>query len=481
MVFTIPSMAIPPQIPVPIIETIGELNVHTQQNPEILNYEDILSLVDAIEREEVDSRCSPEDLEKIAEFVAMLAREGTSSDDPVNAGILQQDVYTLLNEVKNTPPFFAYDHEASYRIDPAIYFNYADVHLCKKRSWFSEKCHSIGKFVRKHKKAIIIGAVVVVAAVVVTVAVVSLVGASAVSTAAVAAGTAAAAASGSNSNAPPQNLNSETNAPEVADVIDQMASFTDSSMVSQIVQEKTTNLKATLLQELDPNLPNNSNQVTEISLTEKARNLGSRVIHETLDAVADLIEPIPQLLSQIRTTGTKILGNSPEVSEPSGIFPDRDPLELHNGKVMFLHEKIDQAFDTDYAYQYTEESKATEPKSIFSTGILPPPGFFTGILAERGSFLEAGRVLDRGGLTKAGRALMKHGYRENSSFPKPLGNPEQVNEFGYQILEEIISDSKAVTRPNKLGGLDIFSTSGRGVRYDEKGNFIGFLEPPRNQ
>ena len=36
------------------------------------------------------------------------------------------------------------------------------------------------------------------------------------------------------------------------------------------------------------------------------------------------------------------------------------------------------------------------------------------------------RVLDRAGFTKAGRGLMKHGYREGSVFPKPVGMTHNI-------------------------------------------------------
>lgn len=34
---------------------------------------------------------------------------------------------------------------------------------------------------------------------------------------------------------------------------------------------------------------------------------------------------------------------------------------------------------------------------------------------------------------------MKHGYREGSVFPKPVGNPTQVNVHGQRVLESIFN------------------------------------------
>jgi len=56
----------------------------------------------------------------------------------------------------------------------------------------------------------------------------------------------------------------------------------------------------------------------------------------------------------------------------------------------------------------------------------------------------AGKEMDRGGLTKAGRGLAKHSGRDGSIFPKPLGNPVQINEQGQKILEMILNHPDGV-------------------------------------
>ncbi len=83
---------------------------------------------------------------------------------------------------------------------------------------------------------------------------------------------------------------------------------------------------------------------------------------------------------------------------------------------------------------------------------------------------------DRAGLTKAGRALAKHGGRENSVFPKPLGNPEQINLQGQKILENILNDSSSKIIKLEDGGLKIFAPDGRGLHYDKDGVLKGFVE-----
>ncbi len=120
-------------------------------------------------------------------------------------------------------------------------------------------------------------------------------------------------------------------------------------------------------------------------------------------------------------------------------------------------------------------------KKTLALEVLSQTNTFPAIISTADKLVEAGKAMDRGGLTKAGRALMKHGYREGSVFPKPVGTTLQINEHGQKILQEIVSDRQAVSYSNKFGGQDIFSSSGRGVRFDDKGNLMGFLQPRRNQ
>ncbi|WP_329959166.1 hypothetical protein, partial [Photorhabdus laumondii] len=97
-------------------------------------------------------------------------------------------------------------------------------------------------------------------------------------------------------------------------------------------------------------------------------------------------------------------------------------------------------------------------------------------LAETGTKIDP--AAKAGNFTVAGRALQKHGSREGSAFPAAKGNPEQVNQQGQKILEEIIKTPRAkVQQGNRFGGFDIVAPDGRGARFDPQGNFRGFLEP----
>ncbi len=88
---------------------------------------------------------------------------------------------------------------------------------------------------------------------------------------------------------------------------------------------------------------------------------------------------------------------------------------------------------------------------------------------------------DRNGLTRAGRAVQKHGSRPGSAFPRATGNPDRINSLGQDIVDEILTHPGSVTKHGSNGRygnyFDITAPDGRGLRYGEQGNFIGFLEP----
>ncbi|MFA6119335.1 MAG: tetratricopeptide repeat protein [Parachlamydiales bacterium] len=94
---------------------------------------------------------------------------------------------------------------------------------------------------------------------------------------------------------------------------------------------------------------------------------------------------------------------------------------------------------------------------------------------------EAGKAFDREGLTKSGRALAKHGGREPSVFPKPLGNPEQINLQGQKILESILNNpnSKIINLGEK--GFKIYDPEGKGLFYYKDGTLRGFIEAQYEQ
>ena len=153
-------------------------------------FDDILELIDEIENSELEERCSSEQIEKVAYFLSILARNGAAPSDPISLALIDQDINTLLCEASSFR-FLTQEYPAMYSIEPAASFGNEDVPLCK--SWVSKQSHSLKKFVKKHKTAIIIGAAVVVAVTIAVIAVVAISSASAATSAVTGLGAAAQA------------------------------------------------------------------------------------------------------------------------------------------------------------------------------------------------------------------------------------------------------------------------------------------------
>jgi len=119
---------------------------------------------------------------------------------------------------------------------------------------------------------------------------------------------------------------------------------------------------------------------------------------------------------------------------------------------------------------------------LFIVGALAPGGgYSTASKAIMRNLSKAGKAIDpvdKGGkLTKAGRALQKHGGRSNSAFPKPTGNPTNINKQGQKALDGILSDPSAKFTPNRHGGFDVRLPDGKGASFYQNGSLRGFLEP----
>ena len=165
-------------------------------------YDEILRLLDEVESGKIAKKCSGKDCKKIDHFLALLAKEGQSSENPS----LDNDIAELIPE-NNSAPFENISETgvnasiASMSLPLGSYFSMKAFQTknSHKSSWKKTK-----KFAHKHRKAIIIGIVVVVA-VVVVVTVVVMTSAPAAGAVVSAVGTGIAASEGSSGNDPPSN------------------------------------------------------------------------------------------------------------------------------------------------------------------------------------------------------------------------------------------------------------------------------------
>ncbi len=351
-----------------------------------------------------------------------------------------------------------------YLIFPAVSTSSENIVLCK--GWFAKKIKKIKDFIKDHKKEILIGAIVVVAVVVVVVT------AGAAAPAVAPAATAATAAAASSPSSDNKEKNNSETTPEEGLSSNNIADVNDAPNLKATVEEHISIFKEVLVED---NFLHTSND-TDSTIGQNLRNFGSILAHQTLEGVSELAVCAPQLLEELKNIGHQIV---PENFRISNDDLKITPKENYERLIIAGHEKIDEVFSTDLAERYSSETKET--RNQFAIGILPPPGMFNETSINTNILAEAGKALDKAGFTKAGRALMKHGYREESVFPKPVGNPAQVNEHGQKVLESILNHPERQVihkHTNNLGDvIDIQAPGLGGVRFNSSGEMVGFLEP----
>lgn len=432
-----------------------------------MTYEGIMQMLDELESGELERRYSPMQLEQINNYLATLAKEGILPDEFAEEAALEEDSYDLMYGEDSAFQLVHYlENSSEFMIMPAVVNGYTSYNIiqCGKISHAWKKTK---KFVKKHKKAIIIGAVVVVAAAVVVVAVVT---ASSAATASAAAGAAGAAAgSGSSNSSHSDSSKSESKEEPPLPITD----ANEAPVMKAAIDEHVSSFKEFLVEDKAVQGAISSTGWDELSFCEKAREVGSNIAHKTLDEISDLVKVVPQLRKEVEEMSSKFFPESLILSNSGNAG---NPIENYENLVAKGHEAIDEAFSTDQAELFTAEAKANNPLNNFAVGMLPLPGSFNTIFSNTAHFKETGKVLDRAGFTKAGRGLMKHGNREGSVFPKPLGNPAEMNRRGQVILEEILNDPHNKVYQLKDGSLKVYSSNGRGAFFKNDGSFRGFIE-----
>lgn len=297
LLVTTPTLLVYPQDTLP--------QFHEQTNAHDLSYDDIMHLLEEIESGEKEHISSPAEIERINQFIALLAKEGALPEYSEENISLEQDIEELLNG-DDCPYSYAFSFgDDEYMFLPSIINGSEEATLCK--SWAKKRWKHTRKFVKKHKKAIIIGAAVVVA--VVAVAVV------ASSAAAAAVGATAASAATSSSDKPHKRNESSNISPIPTD---------DAPHLKAVVDEQISSFKETLVNEqfFQTN--------KELSLEENGRALGSIFAHESLVNLNDQIANYPRLSQEIQTIGSQYR------------FTNTDG-----------HPEIDRRFSTDYTSLYS--------------------------------------------------------------------------------------------------------------------------------
>jgi tetratricopeptide (TPR) repeat protein len=146
-----------------------------------ISYDEVLQFLEDIESGALESLCHDKDLEAINAWLITLARAGVIPGDIEAESTLEQDIESLCEDgVSFTYGF--YEDQASFMLIPQVTASHFEAFICK--SWLKKQWKQTKKFVKDHKKEILIGAAIVVGAAVIVAAVSYSVGAAAASAAA---------------------------------------------------------------------------------------------------------------------------------------------------------------------------------------------------------------------------------------------------------------------------------------------------------
>ncbi len=398
------SLCIIPSLVAHPLDDIPNIHIPTQRtfqsnagglveiNNEQFSYDDILELIEEIESGDIEESCAPEEIDGINRFIAMLASQGILPGDTYQEFVLNGDIQELLSKNDNDYRF-AYSLDGGYSIEPAVFYGQANGILCK--SWVKKQWDHTRKFVKKHKKEIIIGVAIVVA-VAVTVTVIVIVCSSSAAATAVgsAAGATAGACSGdssqsqSNSSGSSENIAAEPEPQtveaspipnnEVPQIIEVgPIPINEVPLLSEVISEQVNEFKNHMAAESLIN-PDKSLDPESPSFTENARKFGIVLAHKAFEEVAGIVSVVPQGLEEIREIGELFIPSSICDFQPDDLF---NPLGNFEDRVDKGHEAIDHFFGVDQSHAYVRSSGNQTECAI---GILPPPSFFGSLVATEG-------------------------------------------------------------------------------------------------
>ncbi|MGE5196237.1 MAG: hypothetical protein ACM3JI_02780, partial [Anaerolineae bacterium] len=346
----IPSLIIYPQAGIsaaiiqshPVAPEPQAAEVQAQNDP-IFSYDHVLNLIEKLEDGDLEKNCTPQELESINHFFASLAREGMLPNDIDAEFTLEDDIEELLHgDGASYDSLFSIDYGGKYVLVPAVFYGQGEIVLCK--SWFKKKWEQTKKFVKKHKKAIIIGAAVIVAAAVVISAV------AVASTAGAAAG--AVASSGSDKKEPSKSRSEEPSSisgmPSDASLVGMTAHETP--ILKAALDEQIFSFKKEISREHFFGLSNPSIEQQGLAWEEDGRILGSLVGHHSFNYLYSLLSNHPKLFEEVKNIEwqsdfplAKAIGDSP---------------------LDFGHQEIDRKFSTDYASLYANVNFDVDFKSL---------------------------------------------------------------------------------------------------------------------
>lgn len=304
-------------------------------------YDEIMQMLDDLESGELERRYPLEQLERVNEYLATLAREGILPNEFDEEADLEEDSYDLLYGEDSGFQLARYlESSSEYMIVPAVFNGYSGYNIvqCGKisKAWKKTK-----KFCKKHKKAIIIGAVVVVAVTAVTVAVVVATSASAASAASTALGTAGAAgASASGSGSSSGSSKSESSGSSSSTSSTPRVSPNTAPTFQTAMEDQVASFKEHLASENFFQSPEISQG---LSIEETGRVAGSLFAHDSFNHFNKQIPYYPQLSEELLC-----ISSYPDFTLSHGVT---------DNPVGFGHNEIDSRFSSNSGPMFSDPSR----------------------------------------------------------------------------------------------------------------------------
>ncbi len=312
LVVITPSLHADPTIEMPAYPMHQSCSIPDLRN---LSYDEVMSLLELIESDSFEERCSADELEQANRLISFLAMEGATEDEKTNIGLSIASLFTRDYSE------YAYwlGSGTQYMIQPAIFQDGPQgIIFCK--SWCKKQWDQTRKFVKKHKKEIIIGAIIVIAVTVVVVAAVAI--SSTALTNAAAGGVAAAAGSTDpgSGHSHPNNHDSDSESEQAKLVYDRC--------LTPSLQEQILTFKENIAQEQLA-----ISESSEIPIEENGRIIGSLFTHKTIDILTTQATENPFLGDELKNLGLHTQSLAPQWATNPTAAP---------------HTSADFAFSTNY-------------------------------------------------------------------------------------------------------------------------------------
>ncbi len=293
-------------------------------------YDEIVQMLEDLESGELEKKYSPTQLNQVNEYLATLAKEGVLPGEFEEEVAVEEDTYDLMyGEDSFFQLAYSLNNRSKYILVPAVFNTYSGYNIvqCGKISKTWKKTR---KFVKKHKKSILIGAVVVVAVTAVTAAVIVVASTEGLSAPSRSSRKAASKSrskskhSDSNQSVPdssPSTIPNDSQAP---------VSIHSSPIFESTMKEEISHFKEGLAQGGFFHSPSSDQG---LSLKETGRVLGPLFAHESFELLNEYLLYYPGFFQEVQN-----------ITSQQNLLP---PSAASDNPVDFGHNEIDRRFTSN--------------------------------------------------------------------------------------------------------------------------------------